>query len=324
MELVSVIIPVYNGEKTICRCVDSVLSQTWTNIEIIIVNDGSTDGTCDILASKYSNDNRIQFISQNQSGSPVARNKGIKNAKGNYFQFLDSDDYLCNNKIKNQIELAGSDKSVLVWCSTKKNSINQETNYKIIDKKELYNINDPLSFLLCLNGIDGNISMIQPNAFLVSKELLNKAGNWNESLRYSPDDDSEFFSRVILSSKKILFDNNSFNYYSAQKNSLSGKFDSLSASGALKTLKLKFDNILLIENSLSVRMLYRKHLSIVSYLYGPYNSEVLIESLNIIRSLGFKTYASVGGFYFRFIAYFTSFNTALKLRYFFRRSNENQ
>lgn len=96
--LVSVIIPVYKVEKYLNQCVDSVLAQTYQNFEIILVDDGSPDNSgaiCDDYAAK---DNRIRVIHKENGGASSARNVGLREARGEYVQFLDSDDYLCNNK----------------------------------------------------------------------------------------------------------------------------------------------------------------------------------------------------------------------------------
>lgn len=92
--LISIIIPVYNVKKYLAQCVESVIQQTYTNIEIIIVDDGSNDGSgelCDIYAKK---DRRIKVIHQENGGLSAARNKGISVARGEYISFIDSDDYI--------------------------------------------------------------------------------------------------------------------------------------------------------------------------------------------------------------------------------------
>lgn len=92
--LVSIIIPVYNVEKYLKRCLDSVINQTYSNIEIILVNDGSTDNSLNICINYANQDNRIKLISQKNQGLSAARNVGIDSATGNYLMFLDSDDWL--------------------------------------------------------------------------------------------------------------------------------------------------------------------------------------------------------------------------------------
>lgn len=92
--LVSVIIPIYNSEKYLTKCIESVLSQTHSNLELILINDGSLDGSakmCDYYATK---DKRIRYFYQNNSGQSIARNNGILYSKGDFIYFMDSDDYL--------------------------------------------------------------------------------------------------------------------------------------------------------------------------------------------------------------------------------------
>ena len=91
---ISVIIPVYNVEKFLRKCLDSVVNQTMRDIEIICVNDGSTDGSLDILKKYATKDDRIIVINQTNSFVESARNNGLKIARGEYIQFVDSDDYL--------------------------------------------------------------------------------------------------------------------------------------------------------------------------------------------------------------------------------------
>ena len=91
--LISFIIPSYNSEKTIERCLNSLLNQTDCSWEAIVINDGSTDNTVNVLR-KYNEDNRIRCYSQNNSGPGIARNNGIHYAKGKYISFLDSDDFI--------------------------------------------------------------------------------------------------------------------------------------------------------------------------------------------------------------------------------------
>lgn len=91
---VSVIIPVYNVEKYLEECLDSVCNQTLTNIEIICVNDGSTDNSLDILKEYAKKDDRIKIISQSNQGLSASRNNGLRRASGKYVYFIDSDDYI--------------------------------------------------------------------------------------------------------------------------------------------------------------------------------------------------------------------------------------
>lgn len=93
-QMISVIVPAYNSEMFIGKCIDSVLEQTYSNWELIAVDDGSRDNTFGILKKYAEVDSRIRVIHQENQGPGIARNIGIAEAKGNYVVFIDSDDYI--------------------------------------------------------------------------------------------------------------------------------------------------------------------------------------------------------------------------------------
>lgn len=95
----SFIVPCYNGEKYIVKCLDSILKQTSNNYEVIVINDGSTDNSINII-NKYKNDKKIVIINQNNMGLSLTRNNGINKAKGEYLIFVDCDDYIQNDFLK--------------------------------------------------------------------------------------------------------------------------------------------------------------------------------------------------------------------------------
>ena len=128
MKEISIIIPIYNGEKFIKKCLDSILANYNKNYEVIIINDGSTDGTREIL-NNYKEEN-IKIINNNNNGVSFSRNLGIKLATGKYIMFVDIDDYLSSNWyeiIKEEIQK--SDIEVGIFS---KNDISCEKNI-IID-----------------------------------------------------------------------------------------------------------------------------------------------------------------------------------------------
>lgn len=97
MSKISIIVPVYNTEKFLEKCLNSLINQTLKDIEIICINDGSTDNSLQILKKFANKDKRIQIINQTNSGPSIARNIGIKKAKGEYIGFVDSDDWVDSN-----------------------------------------------------------------------------------------------------------------------------------------------------------------------------------------------------------------------------------
>lgn len=210
--LVSVIIPVYNAAIYLGTCVESVIAQTWKNIEIIIVDDGSEDGSLQVARSYPANN--IKVISQKNAGASAARNTGLKAAKGDYIQFLDADDLISPDKIEEQVHILNGSVSHLGLCNTQY-FYDGEEHIRYNPRETWYyeDHSNPVDFLVKLYTIDapGFGGMIQPNAWLTPRALIEKAGPWYE-LR-SPDDDGELFCRVILASDGIRYSSKGMNYY---------------------------------------------------------------------------------------------------------------
>jgi len=112
---VSIIITVYNMEKYIKKCLDSVVNQTYSNIEIILINDGSTDNSEKIIKSYEKEYNNIKVISQVNSGPAIAKNVGLDNANGEYIMILDADDWIENNFIEKLMLIAEENDSDIVF-----------------------------------------------------------------------------------------------------------------------------------------------------------------------------------------------------------------
>ena len=238
--LVSIIIPVYNADKHLENTIISALGQSWPNKEIIIVDDGSKDDSL-AVAKKYENE-QVKVFSQPNSGSGATRNKGLREAKGEYIQFLDADDLLSANKIEKQMEMLLQHPGSTATCSTV-HFFDGDDPYasspSAYDDTFLYDTNNTAEFLANLYGGNNYVgSMIQTNAWLSSAEVLKKAGWWSEF--YSPDDDGEFFCRVVLASEGIVYAKDCLNFYR--------KYRSQNNLAAVKTkaaLRGKFRSFLL-------------------------------------------------------------------------------
>lgn len=120
--LISVVVPAYNCEKYLERALGSALDQSWTNIEIIVIDDGSTDGTAE-QAAKFGD--KINYVSQSNAGASSARNKGIQLAKGEYIAFLDADDSWVPTKLELQMEVFRRHPEVVMVC-TRSLHLNEE------------------------------------------------------------------------------------------------------------------------------------------------------------------------------------------------------
>lgn len=167
--LVSIIIPAYNCEKTIVRCVDSAINQTYVNCEVIIVNDGSTDKTGELLKSNYFNNSKVNIIYQDNAGVSSARNTGIINANGKYIFFLDSDDSLPKDSIRDLLKRGLETKAELM---VGRYSYNNHELGKSVDE-QTYNGKNEITDYLALNQSDTGYCKIQPWGKLFLKSVIN-------------------------------------------------------------------------------------------------------------------------------------------------------
>lgn len=138
-DLISVIVPVYKVERYLCRCVDSIIAQTYTNLQIILVDDGSPDGSgaiCDDYAAK---DPRITVIHKENGGLSDARNAGLGAARGSYIGFVDSDDYISVDmyeKLYKAIVACNADMSVCNFRYVDENGNNMEERNNALPVKD--------------------------------------------------------------------------------------------------------------------------------------------------------------------------------------------
>lgn len=255
--LVSIIIPLYNSEKYIEETINAALQQTWSNKEIIIIDDGSTDNSLAIIRqfeSQY-----VKVYTQNNRGASAARNRGLQEAKGKYIQFLDADDLLSSNKIEAQLELLEAYPGYISVCGTIHFKDNTDPlSYPLKHEWFSEGSDNSVDFLIKLYGgaLIGPAygGMIQPNAWLTPRELIDKAGPWNEMR--NPDDDGEFFCRVILAAKGIRYSYKAINYYRKFDNlkSWSAQKSRQACSNLLQSTKLKAQHLLARSNDPKARL----------------------------------------------------------------------
>lgn len=195
-QLISVIIPNYNYSQYIEFAIDSVLSQSYTNFECIVVDDGSTDNSVDIVKKIQVKDKRLKLVVKTNGGLSSARNEGIKTANGKYISFLDSDDLWESDKLKNQIEVFYQHEDIdIVYsnCIKFTDSGTEQSSHHVFEPYS------PLKFIET-NSMPGCSSN-----FMIRKELISKAGLFDHDLRGSEDQD--FLFRCALVGGKFAFCN---------------------------------------------------------------------------------------------------------------------
>ena len=196
-ELISIIVPVYNAEKYISKCIESLISQTYTKLEIILINDGSTDLSGNVCDEYSKKDSRIKVIHIENSGVSKARNVGINNANGDWIVFVDADDWLEANFCEKLYDATMSNKEVDIVCS----------GYKRIysDKEEIINcgrqkiIYDASQYLLKLLNVQNGYGFCHMK--LIRKKSINEV-RFNENIKVG--EDALFNIQLIRNIKKVM------------------------------------------------------------------------------------------------------------------------
>lgn len=242
-EIISVIVPVYNTEPYLKRCIESVLNQTYGKFELILVDDGSTDKSGLICDSYVENDKRIKVIHKKNTGVSDSRNVGLLHVTGKYFMFLDSDDSLERETLQKcyeKMELDDADGLVFGWQQIKNNYIVEqgiyETNVLTDMKQAVYDI---LADRHIYGGGYPN-KLWRTESF---KHSLNEIPKFNNKLFYV--EDMEWVIRMFLKSKKIIVIRNVFYNYYLRDNSVSTSFrlNEKRLVGYHDTMKKILDNL---------------------------------------------------------------------------------
>lgn len=238
MKLVSVIIPMYNAAPYIVECLESVVGQTYGNVEAIVVDDGSTDDSYVVAKAYAENHDNVTVVTQQNAGAAVARNKGLQFANGEYIQFLDADDKLAPEKIKSQMDYYESvsyDETVMAFGRWSKLGMPVEElsdNLKAV----WHDYECPSDVLVDFALIGTCLPLF---VYLPSRKTIDKAGAWNESL--SRNDDGEFFARVISHTSSLRYVSSSLAYYRSTPNSLSKRMSDMAAWSQIRSLILTAD-----------------------------------------------------------------------------------
>lgn len=238
-ELVSIIIPVYNTEDYLDKCLSSILNQTYKNIEVIIIDDSSTDNSYKILQKFQNKDKRIILLQQKNSGQGVARNKGIKISKGKYIFFVDSDDRITKDMVKEmvlEIEKTKSDFSSFLISfedSKSKRVYKKKFNNRVLKNEEIYE-----NALEIKDIFPIPVNKIYRRNFLIENNIYFPEIRKNEDIL--------FIHKLAFFSRKCSFNNKIF-YYAWKRNGSTSrdiKEENIKASLKLLTEEKEF----LLEN----------------------------------------------------------------------------
>ena len=236
--LVSIIIPCYNASRWLTETLESALAQTHPHTEIIVVDDGSSDGS--LALARTFEPRGVRVVAQTNAGASAARNHGLRLARGDFIQFLDADDLVSPDKIAAQLAfLEAKPAGTLATCAWGRFQADPATA-QFVDTAVFRDF-APVDFLVLAGDTD---AMMHPSCWLVPRAVMDRAGPWNETL--SLNDDGEYFCRVLLASRGMAYGAEGRSYYR------SGLPGSLSQQRSERSRRSQFRSIELITHHLQV------------------------------------------------------------------------
>ena len=268
-DMISVIIPIYNVEKYLKDCLKSVSNQQYKNLEIILVDDGSTDKSGMICDTYKNEDERIKVIHKKNGGVSSARNAGLQVAKGRWIAFIDSDDWVEETYFKIMIEKAKEEKADIVCCGYNRVTNDDMEQINICENNEEYNSNQYLIMSLNPQSGFGFCHMK-----LIKRSIIN-------DIRFCEDlavgEDALFNIQLSKNVKKAIFLKQALYYYRNNADSAVKKFDVNYVEKYLKSLIKNGEYILANYDSDIIRqnyynfIAYHMLLIAVNYCYHPDN-----------------------------------------------------
>jgi glycosyltransferase involved in cell wall biosynthesis len=278
--LVSILIPAYNAEKTIGETIHSALDQTWPNKEILVIDDGSTDRTSEIVRSFVP---RITAVFTENRGMGAALNLAFRLCHGDYIQELDADDLLLPDKIERQLAALRDGDSRRILLSSPWARFYHRTREARFVRNSFWEDMTPVEWLLRKMS-EG--THMQNATWLVSRELAEAAGPWDESLKY--DQDGEYFARVLVASEGTRFvPDTGILYRASGSNRVSyigksrTKMDSL-----FRSMKLHMKYLRSIEESERVRQACVTYMQTWYGAFYPDRPDIIAEMNALAAQLG--------------------------------------
>lgn len=246
---VSVLIPMYNAEKYISATIENVLKQTYSDIEVIVVDDGSTDESYNIARRFESG--KVKVFRQENKGASAARNLAFGKSSGSLIQYLDADDMLSYNKIESQVRIFESigDKNAIIASGILLFDGDLMSSIAVPHKQVSTKLhNKPLELLV---DICCERNIVQSSIWLVHRELIERVGGWNESLTLN--DDGEYFFRVVAKSSGVYFCSSGTVFYRNTPQSLSKQVSERAVKSQLEATRIMVRVMLSLEDSKGVR-----------------------------------------------------------------------
>lgn len=307
--LVSILIPCYNAEPWLKATLESALAQTWRRTEIVVVNDGSTDGSGAI--ARGFKDRGVRLIDQSNAGPGAALNRALRESTGEFVKFLDADDLISPGAVAIQVASLRDTEagSIAVGEWARFRSDPSEARF---EAREGWHDGAPVDWIV-ETWEDGE-PMYQNAMFLVPRALLDSAGGWNESL--SLINDHEFYTRLILASSGVKFTPGARVYYRSWiEGSVSRRTSRTACDSAKRAVLLSAGHLLRAEDSPRTRRAAARMIRNIIYSFYPDHADLATEMEREVERLGGTDIKPQGGAAFRALAMVAGWRAALRLRH---------
>ena len=271
----SIIVPVYNVEKYINKCLDSIIYQTFDDYEVIIINDGSTDLSVDLI-SKYLSNPKIRFFSRENKGVASTRNEGIELSNGEYILFVDSDDYIDNNLLLHLNKLLDQDYDLIKFQYAKVNDKGTE-NY--IDEIELNKQYLPADYTMNIIATHKPYDIMC--IYLYKRDLFIK-----NNFQFKPNTYHEDFGLIpliVLKANKIYVTDFIGYYYNQEGSSITRTIDYNKIVKKANDMLIHFDYLYEEVNKLHLKENVKKY-------FNSYIANALINKINSLNKKDKKIY----------------------------------
>ena len=273
--MITIIVPIYNSEKYLQRCIDSILAQTYTDFELLLINDGSKDNSgaiCDEYAAK---DPRVRVFHKENGGVSSTRNLGLDNAKGEWVTFVDSDDWICNYFLENLIQNGNNTSLVL------------ETSYNISTKNHTYNTKEKIA--LFLEKTTDLRSITTPWGKLFKLDFIN-TNNIRFKEGIHSGEDSIFIMDCLIRIDTINIVNHCYYQYT-EMNGLSQK--KLSYKDIDNILNTIISQIIQLENKYNINLLKWKCNIALNFITKYNTHKNIIKLHSEIAQIAEKSYIKI-------------------------------
>ncbi len=308
MNRVSILIPCYNAGRWLGATLDSVFAQTWPNLEVILVDDGSTDDSL-AIAQNY-RVHGLQILPQDNQGQCAAANHALHVCTGDFIKFMDADDLISPNMIEVQMKtLAGSTTQIAHAEWARFTHLPTEADFT---PRSVWHDAAPVDWLV--EGWTGGQPMHQCGIFLLPRPLLDRVGGWDE--RLSLINDFEFFARLITASDGIRFSPGARLYYrSGISGSLSDQKTRRAWESASLSINLAVDHLLRAEDSDRTRRAAADCLMELAGSMYPAEVDLVRQLESRIASLGGSRVRPGGGGVFKLISSLFGWKVARRLQH---------